>query len=212
MRTPTATILILATLSLGSTAVEAQQGWVLRLSPTVFDTNARFVETFADTGNTNEASVDGAVGLGASLERALGKHWGLEAGLLAVRLPTTLEVRTVGGSILSDEDDLRVVSPFLMLNWFPRREARFAPFLGLGVAQTRFGDLSLLGQNVDGGDDFGLLAQAGAEIRLKGRLRLFASVIFLDTTYEGERSNQLAAVELDIDLSALRVGVSMPLG
>jgi outer membrane protein W len=211
MRNQTAVLLFLSALTLGATGARAEGRWTLRLAPAWFDTNARFAESVPGAGAATEASVDGEVGLAASLERSLGKLWGLEAGLLATRLPTTLEVRTPGGTTLTSDDDLQVMSTFLMLNWHPRRASRFSPFLGLGASYTRFGDLTFLGSETKGDDDFGWLAQAGAEIRLGGRLRLSSSAIFLDTTYQGRRSGD-PDVELDVELRGLRVGLAIALG
>lgn len=214
MQNPTAALLLLSALSLGTARLEAEARWSLRLAPAAVDTSAAYAETFPDTGVTNEVTVDGAVGLAASLERTLGKHFGLEAGLLATRLPATLEIRLPGGVTFSSEDDLQVISPFVMFNWHPRRQGRFSPFLGLGVAFTQFGDLRFFtDESVESNDDFGLLAQAGAELRLGGRIRLFASVLLVDTTYQGQRTDDPdGGIDLDVELRGLRLGLAIALG
>lgn len=213
MRNPIAALLLLFALTLSTTELRAEERWTLRLAPTVFDTNAEFVEDFPDIETTNRASVEGGVGLSASLERSFGRQWGLEAGLLVSRLPATLEIRRRGMSFRS-EDDLQVESPFLMFNWHPRREGRFSPFVGLGAAYTRFGDVRFFGdERVESDGDFGWLAQLGAEIRLKGKARLFAAAMLLDTTYQGRRSDDTeGGVELDVELRGLRVGLAIALG
>jgi outer membrane protein W len=209
MRKKTAVLLFLSILGLGAHGAQAAERWTLRLSPAWLDTDSKLVENNPDTGESREVSAGGAGGLAASLDRSLGERWDLEAGLVATRLPTTLELRTLGGARLAANDRLQVVSPFLMLVWHPRREARFSPFLGLGMAYTQFGNLSLAGATVESGDDFGWLAQAGAELKLR-RLRLFSSLLFLDTAYQGQVPGE-PGIDLDVELRGLSVGLAIPL-
>lgn len=207
----TALSLTVLGLTLGAPPARAAEGWSLRLAPAHVDTGARWARELPGGGRTT-ANLDGASGLAGSLAWRLTPHWGLAAGVLHSRLPITLTIE-VAGSRQTSDDRLELTAPFAAVSWHPLPAGRLSPYLALGAAATRWGDLQFFsGQRVRSDDAFGWLVEAGVDLPLGPRTAFFAAAMRLDTSYDGHLADDPAKISLASALTAVRLGLAIQLG
>jgi len=124
-----------------------------------------------------DATTGDATTVAFEYERLLDAHWGIEAALGVpprIHASASGSVSYLGDDILSAKN----VSPTLFVNYhFGAPDARWRPYLGLGINYTRFtGATSRLASRVELSDSVGPAGKAGIEYVLSNQWSVFASV------------------------------------
>lgn len=127
-----------------------------------------------------DAAVGSATTLLLTFERALMPNLGVE---LVLGVPPTIEARGAGTvAFLGEVMSAKNVGPVVLFNYhFFDPGTRVRPYLGAGVAYTRFTDVkSPYGWQVHLTDSLGPVVQAGVDVAISPQWGLFASVARVD--------------------------------
>lgn len=127
-----------------------------------------------------DAAVGSATTLLLTFERALMPNLGVE---LVLGVPPTIEARGAGTvAFLGEVMSAKNVGPVVLFNYhFFEPGTRVRPYLGAGVAYTRFTDVkSPYGWQVHLTDSLGPVVQAGVDVAISPQWGLFASVARVD--------------------------------
>ena len=171
-------ILALAALCAAGGAAAQERSNVVKFGVVRYTTHSR---TNGVTGPGVPAGADASTGDATTVafeyERLFGPNWGIEA---ALGVPPRIHARATGSVSYLGDDILSAknVSPTLFVNYhFGAPDARWRPYLGLGINYTRFtGATSRLASQVELSDSVGPAGKAGIEYVLSPQWSLFASV------------------------------------
>ena len=145
------------------------------------------------------------------------KHWGLELILGTSQHDVLAEGSLAGlGKIV----DARVLPPVVTLQWHPVPDAKFSPYVGLGVNFTLFYDeeategfeLAAGGpSSVDLDESIGIAPNFGIDIGSKDGwfFNIDFKYVFIDTTATIETPGALGTVEVDVDIDPWVWGIGI---
>lgn len=131
-------------------------------------------------------------------------HWAIE-GILGT---TRHEIRAQGGTTDVAVHETWVLPPVVTIQYRPMSGGQVSPYVGAGVnAMLFYGGDDRNGFSVDLDDGFGLAAQVGADIGLKGpwSLNLDVKKVWFDT--DAQINGGALRSEVDLDPWVISVGL-----
>lgn len=197
MKHTTAAILATLGVALAGAAQAAEP------SPWIFRIGAHDVAP--KSNNHGVVNVDDAKTLTFNLTRMLNQHWGVE---LLAALPFEHDINLNGGGKVAD---VKHLPPTLSLQYHFSPEAKFRPYLGLGLNATIFFSEhtsgALDGQDLELDTSFGLATQAGLDFDISDNWFLNADVRWLDIDTDAKlQGTSLGSVAIDPFTFGISVG------
>lgn len=195
--------LALALMAAAVPFAHAQQGndWQVKIG-------AHVVDPTSDNGHLADGALKTDVGSGLSatvtLEYLFTPNLGVE---LLAALPFEHEVRLNGVKAAT----VKQLPPTLSLQWHFLPDARFDPFVGLGINYTRFFSIDergpLAGARLDLGDSWGIAAHAGVEYALDDRWSLTTDARWVKLSSDAKVNGaKVGTVDIDPFVYGFAVG------